>query len=122
MNKNVLTNYNLSSLNDIMNTGTLFNNIYYPYKKTPKIKSETKEENLLLKIQAYDIALMDLNLYLDIYPSDASITNLYHQYMEEKEQLVKEFENKYYPLNKDSAVNNKVWKWLDGRWPWENDK
>lgn len=121
MNKKIYTNYQLSSLDDIMNTGTLFKNIYYPYKKTPKIASETKEENLLLKIQSYDIALMDLNLYLDIYPNDTTLTNLYKQYTTDKEKLVTEFENTYYPLNKASSATNNTWKWLNGKWPWEGD-
>lgn len=121
MNKKIYTNYQLSSLDDIMNTGTLFKNIYYPYKKTPKITSETKEENLLLKIQSYDIALMDLNLYLDIYPKDTTLTNLYKQYTTEKEKLVTEFENTYYPLNKAASATNNTWKWLNGKWPWESD-
>lgn len=122
MNKKNNINYQLSSLDDIMNIGTLFKNIYYPYKRTPKISTETKEENLLLKIQAYEIALMDLNLYLDIYPNDTTLNNLYNQYNSEKEKLIIEFENTYYPISKASSATNNVWKWLNGKWPWEGDK
>ena len=74
MNKKIYTNYQLNSLDEVINTGTLFKNIYKPYKNTAKITPETNEEKLLLKIQAYEIALMDLNLYLDIYPNDQLYT------------------------------------------------
>ena len=52
-NKKIYTNYQLNSLDEVIATGTLFKNLYKPYKKTPKIIPETKEENLLLKIQAF---------------------------------------------------------------------
>lgn len=122
MNKKIYTNYQLNSLDEIINTGTLFKNLYKPYKKTPKTIAETKEEKLLLKIQAYSIALMDLNLYLDVFPNDNTLTNLYKQYKEEKEKLVNEFEKEFYPLTPGTSVQNGTWKWLDGTWPWEREK
>lgn len=122
MNKNYNKNFTLNSLDEIMNTGTLFKNLYKPYKTTPKIIPESKEEKDLLKIQAYEIALMDLNLYLDVYPNDNSLTNLYNQYKNELDKLVNEFELKYYPIKKSSSAENGKWKWVDGKWPWECDK
>ena len=121
MNKKIYTNYQLNSLDEVINTGTLFKNIYKPYKKTPKIVPETKEENLLLKIQAYEIALMDLNLYLDVFENDNSLTNLFKQYVDEKEKLVKEFEKEYYPLSPKCSADNNKWEWVNGKWPWEGD-
>ena len=78
--------------------------------------------DLLLKIQAYSIALMDLNLYLDVFPNDNTLTNLYRQYKEEKEKLVNEFEKEFYPLTPGTSAQNGTWKWLDGTWPWEREK
>ena len=122
MNKKIYTNYQLNSLDEVINTGTLFKNIYKPYKNTPKITPETNEEKLLLKIQAYEIALMDLNLYLDVYPNDTTLTNLYDQYEKEKEKLVNEFTQNYYPLKPSTSSKNGEWKWLNGNWPWESGK
>jgi len=122
MNKKIYTNYQLNSLDEIINTGTLFKNLYKPYKKTPKTVPESKEEKLLLKIQAYEIALMDLNLYLDVYPNDNSLTNLYKQYESEKEKLVSEFEKEFYTLSPKTSADKKIWKWVDGTWPWEREK
>lgn len=122
MNKKIYTNYQLNSLDEIINTGTLFKNLYQPYKKTPKTIPETKEEKHLLKIQAYNIALMDLNLYLDVYPNDNTLTTLYKQYEDEKEKLVNAFENEFYPLTPSTSAQKGTWKWLDGMWPWEREK
>lgn len=117
-----MNKHQLYSLDEILNTGTLFKDIYHPYKKTPKIVSESKEENLLLQIQAYEIALMDLNLYLDIYPNDNSLLTLYNQYTNDKNRLVEEFEKTYYPISKAASAKSNEWKWIEGSWPWENDK
>ena len=122
MNKKIYTNYQLNSLDEVINTGTLFKNIYKPYKNTAKITPETNEEKLLLKIQAYEIALMDLNLYLDIYPNDQTMIDLYNQYQEEKDKLINEFTKTYYPLTPRTSSMDKEWKWLNGKWPWESEK
>ena len=118
MNKIYNNNSQLNSLEETINTGTLFKNIYKPYKVTPKIVPETKEEKLLFKIQQYEIALMDLNLYLDNFPNDGSLLELYKKYTKELEETKKEFERLYYPLDKKQE-NGNTWKWLDGKWPWE---
>ena len=122
MNNKIVSNQNLSSLDEVTNTGTLFKNIYKPYKVVPKMIAESNEEKLLLKIQQYEIALMDLNLYLDVFPNDGSLINLYKQYEQEKENLIKEFEKDYYPISKQSAANDNKWNWLDGKWAWECEK
>ena len=61
---------------------------------------------------------MDLNLYLDNFPNDGSLLELYKKYTKELEETKKEFERLYYPLDKKQE-NGNTWKWLDGKWPWE---
>lgn len=120
MNKQ--NNYILSSLDETINTGTLFKNLYKPYKVVPKLVPENDEEKMLIKIQQYEIALMDLNLYLDIYPNESSLVRLYEKYNDELEKTKKMFEKKYYPLSKSDSAEGNNWKWLQGKWPWECDK
>lgn len=114
-------NNNLYSLDEILNTGTLFKNIYKPYKKTPNIIPESNEEKIMFKIQQLEIALMDLNLYLDIYPNDSSFVNLYNKYNNELENLKKDFESKYYSLSTNNSSKNSIWKWVNKKWPWDGE-
>lgn len=120
MNKNITNN--LFSLEEAINNGTIFKSIYVPYKKTPKLVAENDKDIKLKKIQEYSVALMDLNLYLDIHPNDIKILQLYKKYNDEFKNLVKEFENKFYPLKTESANSTIKWEWLEGKWPWEGEK
>lgn len=112
----------LFSLEETINYGTLFKDLYYPYKKAPKLIAETSEEEKLKVIQEYAIALMDLNLYLDVNPNDNSMLQLFNRYQTQYDEHVKEFEAKYYPISTSTSAKNNYWKWLEGKWPWERDK
>lgn len=103
--------------------GNLFKNLYDPYKlKVPyDIKPMNEQAELLTYIDALGFSMVDLNLYLDIYPNDRNAINLFNQYRKEKESLMNEYESKYGPitLNSDS-LNSYPWAWDDMPWPWDN--
>lgn len=103
--------------------GNLFKNLYEPYKiKEPyEIKPMNEQADLLTYIDALSFAMIDLNLYLDIYPNDKNVIDLYNQYRKEKESMMNEYESKYGPitLNSDS-LNSYPWSWDDMPWPWDN--
>lgn len=103
--------------------GNLFKNLYDPYKlKVPyDIKPMNEQAELLTYINALGFSMIDLNLYLDIYPNDRNIIDLFNQYRKEKENLINEYESKYGPitLNSDS-LNSYPWSWDDMPWPWDN--
>ena len=103
--------------------GNLFKNLYDPYKNNEpyEIKPANEQAKLLTKINSLCFSLKDLNLYLDVYPNDDNMINLYNRYNNEKEKLVKDYENMYGPicLNSD-ALNSFPWSWDDTPWPWEN--
>jgi len=123
------TNYNNQSdskLYDPYNgliRGNLFKNLYDPYKdKEPyEIKPMNEQARLLTDIDALGFAMIDLNLYLDVFPNDREKINLYNEYRKEKEGLLKEYESKYGPitLNSDS-LNSYPWAWNKMPWPWDN--
>ena len=103
--------------------GNLFKNLYDPYKiKQPyEIKPMNEQAELLTAIDALCFSSIDLDLYLDIFPDDRNIINLYNQYNEQKRNLVKQYESKFGPLTLDSeSLNNYPWAWDDRPWPWEN--
>jgi len=121
-NNNYLDNNNLDNSKDAFLRGNLFNNLYDPYKnyKYKELKVNSKKEELLYNILKNNFALIELDLYLDIYPEDNSMINLYTKYLSEKENLIKEYESIYGPLTL-SGINN-TWNWIDSPWPWEVDK
>lgn len=103
--------------------GNLFKNLYDPYKNTEpyEIKPINDQAKLLTKINSLCFSLKDLNLYLDVYPNDNNIINLYNKYNQEKEKLVNDYENIYGPICLNSnSLNSYPWSWEDTPWPWEN--
>lgn len=101
--------------------GNMFSSLYNDYKIEPMLlQPSTEQMQLLTMLDALDFAKVDLNLYLDVYPSDKDIINLFNQYRVESDKLLDAYENKYGPLFVDSVANSKVpWAWNDEPWPWE---
>lgn len=125
--KNVNTNNNQSdNLYDPYNgfiRGNMFQNLYDPYKmKEPyEIRPMNEQAELLTYIDALCFATIDLSLYLDVYPNDKSVIDLFNQYRNEKKKLTEEYESKFGPLLLDSdSLNSYPWAWDDKPWPWEN--
>ena len=103
--------------------GNLFKELYDPYisEEPYEIKPMNDQAKLLTKLDSLGFAMVDLNLYLDVYPNDKEKINLYNQYRREKENLLKEYENKYGPITTTSAsLNSFPWAWNNIPWPWDN--
>jgi spore coat protein JB len=102
--------------------GNLFSNLYNGYKIEPQsILASSEKMKLLVRLDALCFAKEDLNLYLDIYPNDRDLIELFNQYRAEAEKVLNEYENKYGPIFVDSSANTAVpWLWDDEPWPWEN--
>ena len=86
-----MNNYKLNdlySLKDALQNGTLFKQLYKPYlKKVPQLVPENEEEKMLIALDQYSLALMDLNLYLDLNPTDKEMVNLYKDYLSKYKDL-----------------------------------
>ena len=121
---NNMTSNQLATINLALDRGTLFNNLYEPYKnyKYNNLTATNKREELLLNVLRYDFVLTELNLYLDIYPKDRNMINLYNQYLEEKKRACFEYTKNFGPLTLDDQSNNNSWSWLQSPWPWEGTK
>ena len=103
--------------------GNLFKELYDPYisEEPYEIKPMNDQAKMLTKLDSLGFAMVDLNLYLDVYPNDKEKINLYNQYRREKENLLKEYENKYGPITLTSdSLNTFPWAWNNMPWPWEN--
>ena len=103
--------------------GNLFKNIYQPYKneKPFEIKPMNEQAKMLTDLDSLEFALIDLNLYLDVYPDDKSAIQLFNQYRTERLNLLNQYQNKYGPILLSSdALNRTPWMWDNRPWPWEN--
>ena len=103
--------------------GNMFKNLYDSYKiKEPfEIKPMNEQAEILTKINSLGFAMIDLDLYLDIYSNDTDMINLYNQFKSEKERLQSVYESKYGPLTLNSeALNTTPWAWNNMPWPWES--
>ena len=99
--------------------GNLFYNLYEPYKhyKPMKVVPKNEEETLMLKIQELDLAVNDLNLYLDLYPTDQKCLKLYKEYVKELNKYCMMYAEKYSPLSIKEDLKE-GYNWLSP-WPWE---
>ncbi len=102
--------------------GNMFNELYHPYSNSgPFPLAPTNEKEALLnKVQEYNFALIDLNLYLDVHPDDQEKISLFNDYLNKSQMATREYEQRYGPLNLNSdALNTFPWSWLIPPWPWE---
>ena len=103
--------------------GNMFQNIYKPYKldRPYQIEPMNEQAEMLTNIDALCFALIDLNLYLDVFPNDKKAVDIFNQYRMQKNELQRQYENKYGPLVLTSdALNTYPWAWDNKPWPWEN--
>lgn len=77
------------------------------------------KEQLLRDIGIVDFVLVELGLYLDTHPLDRNAMEYFNHYNRIKQQMVREFSMKYYPLTRDMAESSKEWRWGAAPLPWE---
>ena len=115
-------NDNLFNPYDGLIRGNIFKNIFDPYKnqKPYTINPINEQAKMLTDIDSLEFAIIDLNLYLDIYPDDKKTIELFNKYRIELNELLYNYQNKYGPILLDSdSLNNIPWMWNNKPWPWE---
>ncbi len=125
MNNIYNQNNDLSDPKTALDRGNLFNNSYEPYKnyKYKTLRPSNSKEELLYNILMHNFVLTELNLYLDLNPNNSNMLNIYNKYLNNKRELVSEYEKKFGPLTIDaSTVAMSNWNWLSSPWPWEGTK
>lgn len=103
--------------------GNMFPNLYNQYKipKPYEIEPMNEQAQLLTYVDALCFARHDIQLYLDNFPNDKAMIQLYNQYREEEKRATKQYEEMYGPLwVNSSATNTYPWSWIESPWPWEN--
>ncbi len=74
---------------------------------------------LLKKLQALDFAVIETGLFLDTHPTDAKVLKYYKETLEERNNVMKQFEQLYGPLTIFANTSDTNWQWVKGPWPWE---
>ncbi|MEG0026436.1 MAG: spore coat protein CotJB [Bacilli bacterium] len=121
-------NFNKIQQNDIYDPyngfirGNMFPELFNNYKTNPyEIRPMNEQAELLTYIDALDFATLDLNLYLDIHPTNQKAIALFNQYNIQKKEYIKKYESNYGPLLTNSEyLNNCPWPWVKNPWPWQN--
>ncbi len=120
--RNTNVNQSIFSPTDGFDRGNLFSNLYSQYKnyKPAILRATNEQEQMLLDLSRLSFAVHELNLYLDLNPNDDSILALFNDYRAEADQLCREYEAKYGPLDINSNdLINAPFKWVNNSWPWE---
>ncbi len=117
-------NKNILDSEEGFKRGNMFKNLYDEYKnyKPRKLTASNEREDMLLQIMEYSFSMIDLGLYLDIYPNDRDALKLFNTYLNKKKDLTNMFEEKYGPLTIDSDNQKNSWTWDNSPWPWEVQK
>lgn len=79
----------------------------------------SRKEQMLNDIGMLDFTLVELTLYLDTHPFDRRAMEYFNHYNKIKNQMEKEFSQKFFPLTKDYADSDKEWRWGMAPLPWE---
>lgn len=101
--------------------GNIFTNLYWPYKKQIyNFMPRNDRQKLLLEIMENEFYAHELNLYLDNFPDDKNIIELFNKYNKKTDELTSLYNMKYEPL---TIMNNELkdlpWSWEESPWPWE---
>lgn len=100
--------------------GNLFPSLYNGYKVKPiSLKPVNEQAKMLTTLDALCFALTDLNLYLDIYPDDRDMLELFNQYRVQINNIKTAYEKQYGPLTINSDANDTYpFIWINNPWPW----
>lgn len=124
MNNIITTNQNLVDAYEGYIRGNLFNNLYNQYKnyRPAKLVPNNEQAELLLNVGQTTFAAHEIKLYLDIYPNDTNMINLYNQYQKQASDAIKAYEKKYGPILADSPSTTNNFSWEAYAWPWEKEE
>lgn len=122
INMNNNPNNNLSGLYTGYIRGNMFPNLYNQYKnyQPVNINPRNEKEQYLLDLNQVQFAMHDIHLYLDNFPNDRSMINEFNKNRELYNDILKDYENKFGPLEICSdSLNRNPWAWNNEPWPWE---
>ncbi|OEF96112.1 spore coat protein CotJB [Desulfuribacillus alkaliarsenatis] len=89
-------------------------------KATTESCKKMPREQMLKEIQALEFALLEINLYLDMYPTDKRAVCQYNVLSEQMNILKTEYQMEYGSLYNYGEFPSKYpFDWVKTPWPWE---
>lgn len=76
-------------------------------------------KQLLGKLRMIDFSIYETVLYLNAYPDDADALAYYHKLIEQRQNLMAEYERTVGPLTIYGNCSTDSWDWINCPWPWE---
>lgn len=84
------------------------------------MRTTTEKENMIHDIGIVSFVAYEMALYLDTHPMDREAMEYFNHYMRMKNQMMRDFAAKYWPLTLSTADTcSKEWKWALSPMPWE---
>ncbi len=81
-----------------------------------------EQRKLLHEISVVDFIIVEMTLYLDTHKDESDAIDYFNHYVRLKNQLMKEYAAKFYPLTLYTADGySKEWKWGMAPNPWEGE-
>ena len=76
------------------NNGNLFTGLYSQYKnyRPATLSANNEKDQMMLELSRIAFAAHELNLYLDLHPTDQTMLALFNDYKNEADKLTKEYE------------------------------
>lgn len=97
--------------------GTLFPGLDLPFMGM--VNNQEKPITPKTELQVLGFAIQELALYLDTHPEDEEALDLYRSYQEIYHKGMMEYTERCGPVNHQTPVKGKGYRWIDDPWPWE---
>lgn len=90
-------------------SGNILKNEYLPYRdfKIPVIKASNDKEAKMIEVMSLYNYLHDLNLLLDVFPTDKEALSLFNNVLEKYKTVREEYINKFGPLTIEDVRTDK---------------
>ncbi len=101
--------------------GNLFKDLYMSYKGFSNycLQPMNQRQKALLDVQINAFVAHEINLYLDMYPNNQRMVELYTEFANKTKEATKAFEEQFGPLEVANSINQTPFQWVQGPWPWE---
>ncbi len=116
-NQNQGSNINYFLAIDGFSNGNMDSTLYDQFENY--VPRKLNQNDIRIALLAYNFALIDLQLYLDVNPNDVVTKELFDKYLTSYNETKKKYESMYGALTLDSVANlGQSWTWQKN-WPFE---